>query len=74
MKEINWELTSLLKQEFILREEKINYNKFINSKIIEENKLGTNNFKINTVNGTIKSHFLLRKWMKVIKIIKSKVI
>jgi len=44
-----------------LREEKINYNKFINSKIIEENKLGINNFKINTVNGTIEKPLFIKK-------------
>jgi len=44
-----------------LREEKINYNKFINSKIIEENKLGINNFKINIVNGTIEKPLFIKK-------------
>ena len=44
MKEINWELISLLKQEFILREEKINFNI---SKTIKNNKNSTNIFRPN---------------------------
>ena len=42
MKEINWELIPLLKQEFILREEKINFNI---SKTIKNNKNSTNIFR-----------------------------
>ena len=61
MKEINWELASLLKQEFILREEKINYNKFIKSKKIEKNKFRTNKFKINMYDGTIVNSLFINK-------------
>ena len=38
MKEINWELLPLLKQEFILREEKIKINEFYKTIIINEKK------------------------------------
>ena len=61
MKEINWELASLLKQEFILREEKINYNKFIKSKKIEKNKFRTNKFKINMYDRTIVNSLFINK-------------
>ena len=65
MKEINWELKLLLKQEFILREEKINANKSKISKIVKEekciNKYGPNAFKINLNDGINEDPLIINK-------------
>ena len=65
MKEINWELKLLLKQEFILREEKINTNKSKISKIVKEekyiNKYGPNAFKINLNDGINEDPLIINK-------------
>ena len=63
MKEINWELMPLLKQEFISREEKININELYRAKIIDktqfikgvfqENKLKNNNINNTSSENTI---------------------
>ena len=55
MKEINWELMPLLKQEFILREEKINFNKF---NITKEDKNYTNKFRPNHNKININTNFI----------------
>jgi len=60
MKEINWELMALLKEEFILREQKINTNIFGKDFFKESNyitkEFGTNKFKINISNEMNKDH------------------
>jgi len=65
MKEINWELKLLLKQEFILREEKINANKSKISKMLKEekyiNKYGPNAFKINLNDGINEDPLIINK-------------
>ena len=81
MKEINWELLPLLKQEFILREEKIKINEFyktiiINEKkyensSIEQNKSKTNK-SINNIKEILTTDFsIMKKEEKEIDINKS---
>ena len=65
MKEINYELIPLLKQEFILRNEKLNYNKSFKSKKITEkkytNKFCSNKHKININKYMVKDSFIINK-------------
>ena len=65
MKEINWELMALLKEEFILREQKINTNIFGKDFFKESNyitkEFGTNKFKINISNEMNKGPFIINK-------------
>jgi len=65
MKEINYELIALLKQEFILRNEKLNYNKSFKSKKITEknytNKFCSNKDKININKYMVKDSFIINK-------------
>ena len=64
MKEINYELMPLLKQEFILRNEKLNYNYNNISKIIQENntnKFCSNKYKININKDMVKDSFIINK-------------
>ena len=58
MKEINWELMPLLKQEFISREEKININELYRAKIIDKTQFikgvfQENKLKNNNINNTL---------------------
>ena len=65
MKELNYELIPLLKQEFILRNEKLNYNKSFKSKKITEkkytNKFCSNKHKININKYMVKDSFIINK-------------
>ena len=65
MKEINYELIPLLKQEFILRKEKMNYNKFNASKMMDEkkclNEFGQNTIKINLNDGNNEDLHIINK-------------
>ena len=65
MKEINYELIPLLKQEFILRKEKMNYNKFNASKMMDEkkclNEFGQNTIKINLNDGNNEDPHIINK-------------
>jgi len=65
IKEINYELIPLLKQEFILRNEKLNYNKSFKSKKITEkkytNKFCSNKYKININKDMVKESFIINK-------------
>jgi len=65
MKEINYELMPLLKQEFILRKEKMNYNKFNASKMMDEkkciNEFGQNTIKINLNDGNNEEPHIINK-------------
>ena len=66
MKEINWELMPLLKEEFILREQKI-YTNISRQNALKKNnyisnEFRTNKFKINTSNEIIKGPYIISKY------------
>ena len=66
MKEINWELMPLLKEEFILREQKI-YTHISRQNALKKNsyisnEFRINKFKINTSNEIIKGPYIISKY------------
>ena len=66
MKEINWELMPLLKEEFILREQKIYTNISRQNALKKNNYISNefriNKFKINTSNEIIKGPYIISKY------------